>query len=117
MKLYEIRDLLEAEVLCCDDKLDMEVVYVFGSDLMSDVLALVVGDTILLSGLTNIQAVRTAEMMDIKCIVFVRGKKPDDTVVELAKDKDICLMNTKHIMFTSCGILYERGLKGAEIDK
>jgi predicted transcriptional regulator len=82
---------------------------------MSDVLALVNKDTLLLTGLTNIQAVRTAEMMDIKCIIFVRGKHPDTQVIELAAEKDICLMATPYIMFTSCGILYSNGLKGVSI--
>lgn len=114
MKLLEVRDLINAEILTGEDKLDMNVLHVFGCDLMSDVLSLVVSDTILLTGLTNIQAVRTAEMMDIKCIIFVRGKTPDELVINLARDKGICLMNTKNIMYTTCGILYGSGLKGAK---
>lgn len=117
MKLYEIAELLKADVMCGEENLAMDFKYGFGSDLMSDVLALVKKDTILLTGLTNIQAVRTAEMVDIKCIVYVRGKKPDEQVINLAKEKGICLMSTKYIMFTSCGILYENGLKGAETSK
>lgn len=117
MKLYDIKNILNAEILTGDEKLNMNIDFVFGCDLMSDVLAFVSGETILLTGLTNLQAIRTAEMMDIKCIVFVRGKNPDSSVIELARDKGICLMRTKHIMFTSCGILYENGLKGAEVEK
>lgn len=116
MRLLEVRDLIEAEVIACEENLEMDVKYVFGSDLMSDVLALVVCDTILLTGLTNIQAVRTAEMMDIKCIIFVRGKTPDEQVIKLATNKGICLMHTKNIMFDTCGILYNSGLKGARIE-
>lgn len=117
MKLKDLKDLLNAEVLIGEDKLDLDYQYVFGSDLMSDVLALVNKDTLLLTGLTNIQAVRTAEMMDIKCIIFVRGKHPDPQVVQLASEKDICLMATPHIMFTSCGILYTNGLRGVAINE
>lgn len=117
MKLQEISDLLNAEVLCCPEKLNLDVSYGFGCDLMSDVLSLVNKETILLTGLTNIQAVRTAEMMDIKCIIFVRGKRPDEQVINLAKEKEICLMSTFHIMFNACAILYANGLKGAEINK
>jgi predicted transcriptional regulator len=115
MKLREIKDILGAELLTSEAVLDLEVNYIFGCDLMSDVLALVTGDTLLLTGLVNIQSVRTAEMKDIKCIVFVRGKMPEQYVIDLAEEKGICLMSTKHIMFTSCGILYQNGLKGAEI--
>lgn len=116
MKLQDIKKLIDAEVIACEEMLDMDIKYVFGSDLMSDVLALVVCDTILLTGLTNIQAVRTAEMMDIKCIIFVRGKTPDDQVISLAVEKGICLMHTKNIMFNTCGILYTNGLKGAKTE-
>lgn len=116
MKLSSIRELIGAEVLTGEDMLHMDIGNVFSSDLMSDVLALVVCDTILLTGLTNIQTIRTAEMMDIKCIIYVRGKTPDNQVINLALDKGICLMKTKNIMFTTCGILYTNGLKGAEIE-
>jgi predicted transcriptional regulator len=116
MKLHEIKSVLNANLLTNKVSLDLDVNYVFGCDLMSDVLSLVAGETMLLTGLVNIQAVRTAEMKDIKCVVFVRGKVPEQYVIELAKEKGICLMSTKHIMFTSCGILYRNGLKGAEIE-
>lgn len=116
MRLVEVRNLIQAEVIACEENLSMDIKYVFGSDLMSDVLSLVVSDTILLTGLTNIQAVRTAEMMDIKCIIFVRGKTPDRQAINLAIDKGICLMHTKNIMFTTCGLLYNGGLKGAVIE-
>jgi hypothetical protein len=116
MILSKIKELLDARVLACEENLDLDIKCVFGSDLMSDVLALVMCDTILLTGLTNIQTVRTAEMMDIKCIIFVRNKVPDQQTIELAKEKGICLMTTKNILFNTCGILYNSGLKGAEIN-
>lgn len=116
MKLYDIKNILNANLLTKDKNLDVDVNFVFGCDLMSDVLSLVSGDTMLLTGLINIQAVRTAEMKDIRCIVFVRGKVPEKYVIELAEEKGICLMSTRYIMFTSCGILYTNGLKGAEIE-
>jgi hypothetical protein len=95
---------------------DIEIRSAFASDLMSDVLSLVDGDVVLLTGLTNIQTIRTAEMKDIKCIVFVRGKIPDKSVIILAEEKGICLLSTKYIMFYSCGILFDNGLLGAEIE-
>jgi predicted transcriptional regulator len=115
MKLYDVKKLINAEVLSGEDNLELDINNVFGCDLMSDVLALVEGDIILLTGLTNIQTVRTAEMMDIKCIVYVRGKMPDEQVINLAIEKGICLMCTKNLMFNTCGIMYNSGLKGAEV--
>lgn len=116
MKLSEIKNLLDAEVLTGVNRLEYDVKYIFGCDLMSDVLSFVTGETVLLTGLTNIQSIRTAEMMDIKCIIYVRGKRPDNLVISLAEEKGICLMCTNHIMFTACGILYNNGLQGAEIN-
>lgn len=112
MKVYEIKEILDAEVICGEEFMDREVFTACGSDMMSDVLAYVKEQAVLLSGLVNPQVVRTAEMMDMQCIVFVRGKKPDQGIIDLAKDRDIVLMTTKQPMFASCGMLYEKGLRG-----
>lgn len=112
MKVYEIKEILDAEVICGEEFMDREVFTACGSDMMSDVLAYVKEQAVLLSGLVNPQVVRTAEMMDMQCIVFVRGKKPDQGIIDLAKDRDIVLMSTKQPMFASCGMLYEKGLRG-----
>ena len=117
MKIREIKELLNIEPITCCDKLDEDIKYAFASDLMSDVLALVDNEVVLITGLVNIQTIRTAEMKDIKWIVFVRGKIPDENVVQLAKQNDICLMCTRQIMFNTCGLLHNRGLRGAEINK
>lgn len=113
MRLNEIKMLLDAELLTFVDKPDLDIKYGFGCDLMSDVLAFVNGETLLLTGLTNVQTIRTAYMKDLSCIIFVRGKRPDESVIELAAEKGICLMCTKYILFNACGILYNAGLKGA----
>jgi len=113
--MITIRDLikiLDAKVLCGEEKLDEEVRSACGSDLMSDVLAYVKDQAVLLTGLMNQQVVRTAEMMDMVCVVFVRGKEPDEAIIALAKEKNIAVMTTTHRMFTSCGLLYQAGLKG-----
>jgi predicted transcriptional regulator len=115
MKVSEIKDILEAEVICGENALDRDVYTACGSDMMSDVLAYVKEQAVLLSGLMNPQVVRTAEMMDMQCIVFVRGKKPDESIIELAKERDIVLLSTKYPMFASCGMLYEKGLRGGAI--
>src|SRR5574344_1705333 len=112
MKINTIIELLNAEVLACPDKVGSEVFSACGSDMMSDVLAYVKEQAVLLTGLVNPQVVRTAEMMDMKCIVFVRGKSPDMGMIDLAQEMNIPLLKTKCEMFTSCGILYEHGLRG-----
>ncbi len=112
MTIQDVRDILQAEMLTGEDLLQKEVHSACGADMMSDVLAFVKDQSVLLTGLINPQVVRTAEMMDIVCIVFVRGKEPDDDVVALAKERGIVLMKTERRMFTACGRLYEKGLRG-----
>ena len=115
MKVREIQDILSAEIICGEEFLERDVFSACGSDMMSDVLAYVKEQAVLLSGLMNPQVVRTAEMMDMQCIVFVSGKRPDESIVSLAKDRDIVLLSTKLPMFASCGMLYENGLRGGAI--
>ena len=112
MKISEIKNILGAEVICGEDILDRDAKSAFGSDLMSDVLAFAKEQSVLLTGLVNPQAIRTALMLDMPCVVFVRGKQPNETIVALAKDRGIVLMTTPHRMFTACGLLYQNGLKG-----
>lgn len=115
MKLIEIKELLDAEVLIGEDTLNTEIYSAFACDLMSDVLAFVEDKSLLLTGLTNLQTIRTAEMMDIYAIVFVRGKRPNQEILTLAKENNMCILSTKHILYQSCGILYNKGLRGAKI--
>ena len=112
MKISEIKNILGAELICGEEFLENEVFTACGSDMMSDVLAYVKEQAVLLSGLVNPQVVRTAEMMDMKCIVFVRGKRPDIDMIDLAEQREIVLLGTKLEMFTACGLLYKNGLKG-----
>lgn len=112
MTVNEIKDLLGASILCGEQYIENEVHTACGSDMMSDVLAFVKDQSVLLTGLCNPQAVRTAEMMDIVCIVFVRGKMPDEAMIELANERQIVLLSTGIRMFEACGILYANGLRG-----
>ena len=112
MKIGKVLEALEAELLCGEEFLDSEVYSACGADLMSDVLAFVKDQPVLLTGLSNPQVIRTADMMDMKCIVFIRGKKPEPQSIELAKKRDIVLMTTKMRMFAACGRLYSSGLVG-----
>ena len=111
MKLKEVRDILNAEVLCGEELLDTEVRSACGSDLMSDVLAFVKNQAMLLTGLVSPQVVRTAEMMDMSCVVFVRGKQPDENILALARDRDMVVLATKERMYNACGLLYINGLR------
>jgi len=116
MTLKEIKELLQAEVITGDDCLDIEIKFVGGSDLMSDVLAFGKPGILLLTGLSNAQSVRTANIIDAKAIVYVRGKKPDKMGIELAREKRIPLLSTKLMMYTACGLLFSHGLSGVSND-
>lgn len=111
MTLNDIKTMLDCEIIYGGD-LDREVHSACGSDMMSDVLAYVKDQAILLTGLVNTQVVRTADMMDMLCVVFVRGKTPDEDMIALAKERNIALMSTTHRMFTACGLLWANGLRG-----
>jgi predicted transcriptional regulator len=112
MTLEEVREILEAEVITDSDDLQMEVKMGCGCDLMSDVLAFIKSDSLLLTGLTNPQVIRTAEISDVKAICFVRGKRPDEETIKLAESKGFPLLMTKLPLFESCGQLYKKGLCG-----
>ena len=110
MTISKIRELLSAELICGEGDLSAEVYTACGSDMMSDVLAYVKDQAVLLTGLVNTQVVRTAEMMDMICIVFVRNKRPSEEMIALARDHNIVLMSTPKRMYEACGILYSEGL-------
>ena len=111
MTVHEVVRILNAKVLVEGD-METEIKTACGSDMMSDVLAFVKDQALLLTGLCNPQVIRTAEMMDMRCVVFVRGKEIDATVLELAKEKGITVLKTPYRMFTACGLLYTNGLSG-----
>ena len=110
MKISELKEFLEAKVLCGEDDLDREVHSACGCDMMSDVLAYVKDQAVLLTGLVNPQVVRTAEMMDMVCIVFVRSKQPTEAILTLAESAGIVVMATDLRMYEACGRLYINGL-------
>lgn len=112
MKISEIAKLLDAEVLCCEENLEKEVYSACGSDMMSDVLAYVKDQAVLITGLMNAQVIRTAEMMDMVCIVFVRSKRPTEEMLALAREHGMVVMATDRRMYEACGTLYAAGLSG-----
>jgi len=111
MKLREIATILDAKVTCGTDKLDEEIGMGYSSDLMSDVLTLDTDNLILITGLVNIQCIRTAEMADIRAIVFVRNKKASDQMLELACENGMCILESPYSLFKSSGLLFQAGLK------
>lgn len=112
MNVLEIKEVVNAKVMTNNCSLDMQFQCAFASDLMSDVLAYANDETLLITGLNNPQVIRTAEMMDISAILFVRGKKPNKEIIKLADENKMTILATDYIMFKACGLLYENGMKG-----
>lgn len=112
MDLRDVQKLLQAEVLACKDGLQRPIESCCGSDMMSDVLAFTKSNTLLCTGLTNMQVVRTAELTDLSALVFVRGKKPDAEIVAEAEENNIPVLSTDYTLFETCGILYQAGVRG-----
>ena len=115
MKISQIMEHLDAKVIWGEEHLGRHVYSACGSDMMSDVLAYVKDQAVLLTGLVNPQVVRTAVMMDMVCIVFVRSKMPSQEMIDLARESGIVLLTTKKRMYEACGILYSNGLVGNRV--
>jgi len=116
MTLYEIKGILNARILARKDDMNVDIGRAYCADLMSDVLAFSITSSLLITGLTNTQVIRTAEVADIKAIVFVQNKRPDIETIALADGKKIPLLVTDFSMFDTCGKLYERGLRSRSGD-
>ncbi|MBQ8684397.1 MAG: hypothetical protein IJ518_07790 [Clostridia bacterium] len=117
MKICTIRELLDARIITGEEQMGAHVYSACGSDMMSDVLAYVKDQAVLLTGLVNAQVVRTAEMMDMHCIVFVRSKEPTPEMIRLAEESSMVLLATDKRMYEACGILYSNGLVGNKVKK
>jgi predicted transcriptional regulator len=114
MKLSEIVDALEAAVICGNNHLSKEITTCGASDLMSDILAGLSEGCILLTGLTTVQVVRTAMVAGVGAVVFVRGKKPPQEVIDLAREQELPLISSPYSMFVSCGRLHKCNLTGLD---
>ena len=114
MKISKMQELLEAKVICGEEFLGRHVYSACGCDLMSDVLAFAKDQAVLLTGLVNPQVVRTALMMDMNCIVFVRSKEPSEEIIKLAEEHELVVLSTDKTLYVSCGVLYENGLAGSK---
>jgi predicted transcriptional regulator len=114
MKITEIKTILDATVLTGEDQLERTVVGAGGADLMADVLSAVARDAVLLTGLTTEHVLRTAKIAGVAAVVFVRGKKPDTPVIELARTYQLPCLLTKYSLFVASGRLYVNGLRGLD---
>ena len=112
MKLSEIRELLQCEVLTGEDDLPIDIQQVVASDGMSEILAFAKSKELMITGLTNIQSIRTADIAGVSAVIYCRGKRPDKKVIDFARQKRIPVLVTNMVMFDICGILYNKGLKG-----
>ncbi|MEI7662196.1 MAG: hypothetical protein WCK34_08360 [Bacteroidota bacterium] len=110
MKIKEVVGLIEGSLITGAENLDNRVEMAFASDLMSDVLTVKTDNLLLLTGLVNVQAIRTAEMSDISCVVFVRNKKVTDEMIRIAGENRITIIQSPFSMFKASGILYNAGI-------
>ena len=111
MTIKKLTELIEGKVICCEEKILNSVEYAFASDLMSDVLTIEKENLVLITGLANMQAIRTSEMSEISCVVFARDKKIGDEMVSLAKENNMILIESPHSVFYISGELYKAGIK------
>ena len=112
MKLRDIKNILNAEVLCGEDQLDIDVTTGFACDLISEMLLYVSANTLLVTSLTNAHVLHTAQVMDAVGVVFVGGKKPDEITIRNSALNNITLLSTPHLIFECCGMLFKSGIKG-----
>ncbi len=118
MTVYDIARAADAQCLCgCETMHQREIAAAFASDMMSDVLAYVTQDVLLITGLINAQVLRTAEMLDLACVLYVRGKKPDLQVIEMARELGITLLSTRYTMYEASGKLYAAGLRALNLEE
>ncbi len=111
MTFRKIIATLEAEVIFNSIDIETEIYSVCSTDLMSDLLRFSIPESLLITGLTQPQVVRTAEIADVTAIAFIQDKRPEKEAIELARQKGISLVVTRLSMFTACGKLYVEGLR------
>lgn len=111
MTVKEIIKIVDGKAICCEDRLSTQIEYAFASDLMSDVLTVDKENILLITGLANLQAIRTAEISDISCIIFARAKKINEEMISIARENNIILIESHHSLFHISGVLYQAGVK------
>lgn len=111
MTIDELTGIIDGRVVCSEDNSTLNIEYAFASDLMSDVLTVETSNMLLITGLANLQAIRTAEMSDIECIVFARAKKISEEMISIAKENKMTLIESHHSLYHISGELYKAGIK------
>ncbi len=111
MKIRELVSVLNADIITGMQYVDLEIIRGFASDLMSDVLTLDTDKMVLITGLSNMQTIRTAEMAEIQCVLFVRNKKVTEEMLSLANENKMVILQSKYSMFQAVGKLYRAGLE------
>ncbi len=111
MKVNDIVQKLDATLVCGGNTDAIRIEVAFASDLMSDVLTLKDNNVLLITGLANMQTIRTAEMSDIQCIIFARNKKVTPEMIELAEENGMAIIQCRYSVFKTCGLLYQAGVK------
>lgn len=114
MKIFEIKDILKADILYGEDQVDKVIVAGGAADLMDDVLAAAAKGCVLLTGVTTDHVIRTAKIVGVGAVVIVRGKKPGKEFVDMAMSFDIPLLVTDYSLFVACGRLYMNGIRGLD---
>jgi len=118
LKLKDIKEVLNAEVVWADEELlELKIERAGAADLMSDILAFTKSGSLMLTGLINVQSVRTADIAEVSAIIYVRGKKPTEEAIELARARRIPLLSTKLHMYEACGLLFSKGILGNSDEK
>ena len=111
MTIRDIANRIEGQIVCCEEKVSTDLEFAFASDLMSDVLTVEKEKLVLITGLVNLQAIRTSEMSDIGCIVFARDKKVTPDIISLAKENRMVIIESPYSMFRISGELYKAGIR------
>lgn len=112
MKVSQIAQILRAEVRCGEENLDLDISYAVASDMMSDVLVCNDADRLLITGLCTVHTLLTAQILDLRAVVFVRSKRPTPEMIEVAQQNGIAILCTDMSMYNACGELYKHGMKG-----
>ena len=111
MIIKDIAGLINGNIICCRERESTEIEFAFASDLMSDVLTIEKDKLVLITGLSNLQVIRTSEMSDISCVIFARAKKVNNEIIALATEMNISLIESPYSVFRISGLLYEAGIK------
>src|SRR5512138_1959359 len=109
MKIADIVNITSGKLICGHENAESEITHAFSSDLLSDVLTINKVGILLITGVANLQTIRTAEMAEVACVLLVRNKKANQEMIELARENGLIIIETPGSMFGTSGILYQGG--------